>query len=221
MKLIERRSPVHDLLEAGGARWCHAGGVQLALHFGAPEAEAAALGKLALCDLSCLPKLGIKGPGAEDWLRQRQVDVPPAVYDTRPLEGGLIARFGTSDFLLEGGISGDCLTPLSGELDLSPPGLYRVERQDATFVLAGTRANSVLAQLCSLDFPSAAPGRLLLTRAGGVNCGILPDAREGVPLYRLWVDITFAVSLWESLTTIVAELGGRTVGAACLYPELG
>ena len=221
MKMAERRSPVHDLLEAGGARWCHVGGVPLALHIGAPEAEADALRTLALCDLSILPKLGVKGPAAEDWLRDHQADIPPAVYDTRPLDGGLIVRLGASDFLLEGGLSSDFLARLSDDLDQSPPGVYCVERQDATFVLAGARASSVLAQLCSIDFPTATPRRLLLTRAGGVNCGILPDDRGGVPLYRLWVDVTFAVYLWETVAAIAGELGGRTVGAACLYPELG
>jgi sarcosine oxidase subunit gamma len=217
----ERRSPVHDLLEASGARWCHAGGAPLALHFGAPEEEAAALRTLALCDLSFLPKLGVRGPAAEDWLRGHQVDVLPAVYDTRPLDGGLIARLGASDFLMEGGVSGNLLGQLAVELDRSPPRVYRVERQDATFVLAGARAGAVLAQLCSLDFSVAAPRRLLLTRVGGVNCAILPDAVGDVLLYRLWVDCTYAVFLWEVLATIVRELGGRLVGAACFYPELG
>lgn len=221
METAGRRSPIHDLLEAGGARWCHAGGGSLALHFGEPEAEAAALRTLALCDLSFLPRVGVKGPATEDWLRQRQVDLPTAVYDTRPLEDGLIVRLGAADFLLEGGISGDWLARLSDELDGDPPGVYRAERQDAAFVLAGARANAVLAQLCSLDFQTAAPRRLLLTRAAGVNCGILPDPRDEMPLYRLWVDATYAVYLWETLAGINRELDGRTVGAACLYPELG
>jgi sarcosine oxidase subunit gamma len=212
---------VHDLLEVSGARWCHAGSAPLALHFGAPEEEAAALRTLTLCDLSFLPKLGVKGPAAEDWLRAHQVDLPPAVYDTRPLEGGLIVRLGASDFLMEGSVSGNLLARLADELDRSPSRVYRVERQDATFVLAGARAGAVLAQLCSLDFSVTAPRRLLLTRAGGINCGILPDAVSDVPLYRLWVDCTYAVFVWEVLAGIVGELSGRLVGAACFYPELG
>jgi hypothetical protein len=50
--------------------------------------------KLTLSDLGASPKLGLKGAGAEAWLRTQNVDIPPATYDTRPLpDGGLIARF--------------------------------------------------------------------------------------------------------------------------------
>lgn len=210
---------MYDLLESRGAHWDRAGDAPLALHFGDPEAEAAAVPTLALCDLSFLLRFGVKGPSAEAWLRQHGVDVPPGIYDTRPLDRGLVLRLGAADFLLEGGVSGGILAHLADELDGSPSGVYRVERQDAALALAGTRAPAVLAQLCSLDFSAAPPRRLLLTRAGGVNCGILPDSVGDVPLYRLWVDGTYAVSFWEALAEIVGELGGRVVGAACFSPQ--
>lgn len=215
-----RRSPVHDWLEARGAQWGRAGDASLALHFGSPEDESAALRVLALCDLSFLPRLGIKGAAAAEWLRQQQIDVPAETYHTLPLaDGGWIVRLGTGDFLLEGGVANDVLPRLSAALD-SAAGVYRVERHDATFLLAGARATGVLAQVCSIDFQEAAPRRLLLTRAAGVNCGILPDSLGEVSLYRLGVDCTYAVYFWETLAEIAAEGGGRIVGAACLYPEL-
>jgi sarcosine oxidase subunit gamma len=176
---------------------------------------------LALCDVSALPKLGVKGPGAEGWLRGQQIDVPAATYDTQSLaDGGLIVRLGAADFFLEGGIRGSVLPRLLAELDRPIPGVHRVERQDATFLLAGTQALKVLAQLCSIDFQTAAPRHLILTRAGGVNCGVLPDSIQGAPLFHFWVDPSFAVSFWETLAEISGELGGRVVGAACFYPEL-
>ena len=64
------------------------------------------------------------------------------------------------------------------------------------------------------------PFGLILTRAGGVNCGVLPGALGEVPLFRLWVDPTYAASLWEMLVPIGEELGGRVVGADSLPPEL-
>src|SRR5207253_7043243 len=91
------------------------------------------------------------------------------------------------------------------------PRVYRVERQDATFLLAGSRAVKMLAQLCSIDFRSVPPDRLILTRAGGVNCGVLPGVLGEVPLFRLWVDPTYEVSFWETLVPICEELGGRVV----------
>src|SRR5207249_7391607 len=117
------------------------------------------------------------------------VDVPAATYETRRLaDGGLIGRLGSGDFFLEGGTSGDLLARLQADLAGNPPRVYRVERQDATFVLSGPQAVNVLAQLCSFDFRSAPPGRLVLTRAGGVNCMALPEKANDLPLFRLWVD---------------------------------
>jgi sarcosine oxidase subunit gamma len=210
----ERRSPVHDLLSCRSPQWGRAAGAPIALRFGDGEAEAAR--ELALCDLSALPKLGLKGPGAESWLRRHQVEIPPATYDVARLaDGGLIARLGGADFFLEGGPSDEVLPRLAAVA----ADVYRVERQDATFLLSGARSLKVLARLSSIDFATASPRRLILTRAGGVNCGVLPDP-DGVPAYRLWVDFTYAASFWESAVEVVEGLGGRVVGAACFYPEL-
>ena len=211
----ERRSPVHDLLTYRNPQWGRVAGAPIALRFGDGEAEAAR--ELALCDLSALPKLGLKGAGAEGWLRRHEIEMPPATYDTARLpDGGLIARLGGADFFLEGGPSDGVLPRLAAV----PADVYRVERQDATFLLSGARALRVLARLSSIDFATAPPRRLVLTGAGGVNCGVLPDVGGGVPVYRTWVDFTYAASFWESVVEIAEELGGRVVGAACVYPEL-
>lgn len=211
----ERRSPVHDLLPSRDAQWGRVAGAPVPLRFAPNEAEAAR--ELALCDLSALTKLGLKGPAAEAWLRRHEVTIPPATYDTARLPGGgLIARLGGADFFLEGGPS-DGLLP---RLAAAPADVYRVERQDATFLLTGARALRVLARQSSLDFATAEPLRVVLTRAGGVNCMVMPDRGGDVLAYRLWVDYTYAASFWESVVEIMEELGGRVVGAACFYPEL-
>src|SRR5205823_8437684 len=99
-------------------------------------------------------------------------------------------------------------------------GVYPVEREDATFLLTGTRAPEVLAQMCSIDFRTAPRRRLVLTRAAGINCGILPEALGEVPLFRFWVDSGYAVSCWETLIEIAEELDGKVIGAASCFPEL-
>src|SRR5205085_2415456 len=62
-----RRSPVHQLLGSQGAQWGQLAGAPVVLHVGVIN-EAAFLPVLALCDVSALPKVGVKGPGAEAWL---------------------------------------------------------------------------------------------------------------------------------------------------------
>src|SRR5205823_13530450 len=68
--IAPRLSPIHHLLEARGAQWGLLDGTPIALRFGPDEIERAALPLLGLCDVSALRKLGVKGPGAEGWLRE-------------------------------------------------------------------------------------------------------------------------------------------------------
>ena len=219
--IAPRLSPVHHLLESRGAQWGRLNGTPVALRFGEDEAERATLPILGLCDISVLRKLSVKGPGADGWLRDRGIELPAEIYDTSPLPGGgLVVRLGKNEFLLEDGIAGETVASLSGQLAAAPPGVYRVEREDATFLLTGTRALEVLAQVCSIDFRNAPRRRLILTRAAGINCGILPEMLGEVPVFRLWVDCGYAVSLWETLVEITEELDGKVIGAACCFPEL-
>jgi sarcosine oxidase, subunit gamma len=147
-----------------------------------------------------LPKFGVKGPGAEAWLREQHIDIPAAIYETGRLpDGGLIARLGAADFFLEGSSSGELLPRLSTELSRGTARVYRVERHDATFLLSGPLALKVLAQLCSVDLRSSPPGRLILTRAGGINCVVLPDPVDDSPRFRLWVDCSYAAFFQETL----------------------
>jgi hypothetical protein len=158
---------------------------------------------LTLRNLGPTPKLGVKGPGAEAWLINQGIEVPLATYDTRCLEGeGLIARLGASDFILEGGTTDSVLPRLTMELAQFPTQVYRVERQDITILLVGSRALEVLAQLCSIDFRSAPVGRVCLTRVGGINCAVLPQTSDEGPFFRLWVDYTYAVALREVLAEV-------------------
>lgn len=192
-QMSDRRSPVHALV-AG-------------CDLGTADQQRAALQDLALCDLGATPKLGLKGPGAESWLRGQQIEVPAGTYDVVYLsDGGLIARLGGADFVVEGGP----VRRLEDELARAPADVYPVRREDATFVLLGARRHEVMARLCSLDLAGVKPDRLLLTRAAGVSCTLLPQ--EG--RLRLWVDYTYAVSFFETLLECVLERGGRVVAPA-------
>ena len=88
-----RRSPIHSWLEARQPQWRLMGWMPIAVRFQAGEAEKAAMNKLALCDLSALTKLGVKGRHAESWLSDQSVKVPADIYESRRLaDGGLIVR---------------------------------------------------------------------------------------------------------------------------------
>jgi hypothetical protein len=57
-----------------------------------------------------------------------------------------------------------------------------------------------------------------MARLAGAGCVVLPLA-ERSPCYRIWIDPTMAVYLWETLVEICGELGGAVVGAAAVFGE--
>jgi len=196
-------------------------GIVLAVRIQDDEAERVALEFLGLCDLSGLQKLGLKGRDAERWLVGEGIDVPATVFDSRPLEsGGVIIRFGSDEFFLEEGISGSTVSTLAERIDSQNGHVFRVEHQEATFLLTGSRSQEVLAQTCGINFAEVAQRRVIFTRVAGVSCGLLPDAVGDIPVYRILVDPSYAVYLWETLVEICESLGGKMIGAGCLYPEL-
>jgi sarcosine oxidase subunit gamma len=195
----------------------------IAVRFDADEAEPAPMQTLGLCDLSGLTKLGVKGRHAGNWLSGQGVDVPATIYESLPLDdGGLIVRLGTDEFVLESGLADDDnrVATLATRLDPIEDHVYRIERQDATFLLVGLRALDVLAQTCGVNLREAARRHLVLTRVAGVSCAIFPDLVGENHCYRLWVDYSYAGYLWETLEQICDDLGGRVIGAGCLFPTL-
>lgn len=214
------RSPIHHLLEALDPQWGLAGCTPVALHFGDPDAEAKAARTLGLCDASGPAKLGVRGEKAAGWLKDHGVEAPEEIYEVRSLGAdGILARIGSNEFLLEDGLKGESVVALSEQLRSTGEGprsgIYRVERQEATLLLSGARVLELLAQVCGLDFSEMVAGRLSYTRFAGVSVGVMLCPVAGLPVYRVWVDSTYAGYLWENLRQISAELGGRVVGVSC------
>ena len=215
-----RYSPIHGWLKAHAAQWGPLGDASIALNFGDADSEQMAAKQLGLCDLSGLSKLGLKGPGAAARLQRHDVGIPGEMFATGPISGdGLIARLGAEEFFLEDGFGGTLVAELGKQLGSTEPGIYRVDRHDGTFLLCGTRAPEVFAQTCGLNVRELPTGRMVFTRAAGVNCMILPQPIGETIAYRLWVDPSFASDLWHSLYEITSELGGRVVGAASVTPS--
>jgi len=216
-----RQSPIEHVLSACGAEVRIAGGASFAVRLQSEKVPREKMTTLGLCDVSGLNKLGLKGPDTASWLANEGVSVPNAIYDSRPLDdGGLIVRLGGDEFFLEGGLCNESVPAISARLDTQPGGAYRVVRQEATFLLVGARRGDVLAQTCGIDFREAATGKVVLTRVAGVSCSVLPVLVENIPAYRLWVDSSYAIYLWETLAEICESLDGDVIGAECVYPEL-
>ena len=191
-----------------------------ALRFADPEQEDRLKQHLALADLSCLPRLGLKGAGVLAWLRENGLQTGAALYAVTPIEEqGILVRIDREEVILEDGLWGQVVSRIQEGLSTNPPEVYRVERQEASFLLIGSRTDEVLSQTCGHDFRESA-GQVVLSRVAGVSCRLLRVEASGIAGLRIWLDPSYSVYLWKTLLGIVREDAGDAVGLGCLYPGL-
>lgn len=211
-----RTSPLHDAFNALQPVWGQSHGMRTAARVGGGDA---ALQSLALADLSCLPKSGLKGPAAAQWLVAQGVPVPPEANTWKALpDEGVIARLGRSEFFLEDGAAGGMATRTRIALGNGAAGVYPVIRQDAGILLAGERSNELLVQTCNVNFADVDPaqGGAVMTQMIGVGVLVIRGSLRQLPCYRIWCDPTFAQYFWETLSEIATELGGGVIGTETL-----
>lgn len=213
MKAPVRTNP---LLEAmglhGPAAWTHRADMQTVERFNEGDAQRACV--LGVLDVSWLRRAGCKGPQAAAWLAQLGLPVPPIPNSWLPMPpGGLVARLGRSEFLIEDAPDGRTCARI--EAEPCAPGVYPVLHQDASLLLQGRRLHDLLLQTCSLNFAELDPAQrpVVLTSMAGVAITALPFAAAGVPSVRLWCDGTYGAYLWQTLVSIAEELGGGPVGS--------
>ncbi len=156
---------------------------------------------IAFDNVSRTPRAGVKGPGAAAWLQGLGLPVPQAPNQWLPLEGGLIARLGVTEFLVEGPASAKLDVPLSH-------GVYPVLRQDLALVLKGARLNDLLLETCSVNFLALdlSTRPVVLTSIVGVGATVIPGEDAGIPCYRFWCDSTYGDWFLQTMTGVAAEL---------------
>lgn len=212
-----RTSPLEPAATPAASR--DVAGASLALWFNDPEQERQAAQRLALCDLSALPKAGYKGGGATAWLREQEISIPADTFESQRLrDGGIILKVASDEYFLEAGPSGlDLPTPSVAEF---PPGCFPVVREDSSLVLCGERSTDVLQQVCGYDFSTATLNRVIYTRVAGVDAAVFPAGGFSHPLVKIWSDRSYATSLWNSLVEISADFAGPIIGAQALFTDL-
>ncbi|HVX11533.1 MAG TPA: FAD-dependent oxidoreductase [Pirellulales bacterium] len=214
--LPSRASPVHVELQKLRPTWSSTGDMPIATAIGDAAAERSAAATLGLCDVSALARVTVKGPGAAEFLTRQNIGLPESVNECQKLAtGGFVARTGRTEFFIEDGWHGDTVDRLRAALAASAPGVLAVWRQDASFLLTGSRQSALFAQVCSFDFRSTGDA-LIMTQVAGISCAVLPARGHERPAFQIWADGTYGPYLWTTLLGIARELGGDAVGTLCV-----
>ena len=151
--MYKRHSSLKNQIDKKRPEWGNIHAMEVPLHFDSQQSESASMRDLAICDVSVLPKLGVKGKGAAAWLNEEGIPIPNETYEWMPFDkGAMIIRLATDEFFLEDSLKSEAVVNLSGRLGWGFDGVYRVERQDTGLLISGMRAHEVLAQTCSYPF---------------------------------------------------------------------
>jgi sarcosine oxidase gamma subunit len=177
---------------------------------------------LRLDDLSDRRRFGCKGPGAEPWLAAFGYSVPPAPNSGLvDAEGILVARLATAEFLVEAVDGGeervDAALRLLGSPS-RPHDVYPVARQDLVLGIQGPGTQTLLRQICSVDFApllescGSAAGPVVLTSMIGVGVAAWPRRTGSGSTLTLWLDPSYAHYFWTTLLEVGRGVGAMVIG---------
>ncbi len=209
-----RRSFVYRKLLDANATFDSLGDGAIATNL--PDVDAEAVERMAVSDLSGLPRIGFKGRDTLDWLRARGFECgnkPNRTY--RQPNGVLAALLAPNEVLL--------LSPLAGP-DLTLLGLadtcslddeirrYPVPRADANFefLVSGRHAAEMFAKLCGVDLRPAAfaADGVAQTSVARLNAIVVRADVGDILAFRILGDSASAEYMWESLKDAMSEFSG-------------
>ena len=225
-----RRGFVYRLLAGRGAEFTEISGGAVAARFGASlEEELAAARSLSLVDLSPLPRIGFKGPGALQWLGGQGIAGLDRDNRADTQGGGEIAvRLGPSEALILGAVARE--STLCRRLEEAWPGddparCHPVPRGDSHFwsAVSGAHAAPMLAKLCAVDLRITrfAQGEVAQTTVARLGAVIIRADLGPVPLFHILGDSASAEYYWEVVMDAMAEFDGRLVGLEALRELAG
>lgn len=206
-----------DLVSAG-ARFRPLGDGMVATDYGGAD-EAGATRRLALADLSPLPRFGFKGPAMAEWLATKGAPLGAESNRAYPVSAKLLAaRLAPGEVLLLSGLDGDgtAIAALERAWSYDVSGVWPVPRRDASFwfMVTGENAAKMFAKICGIDLrpKSFANHAIAQTSVARTNCIVIRDDLGDVPAFHLLGDSASASFMWASVLDAMREFGGAPAG---------
>ena len=212
-----RRSPLANAPEFAGARWVEIGDAALAESF---ALDGAADTRLAIADLSPLPRLGFKGRGTIEAMKKRGVTVeatPNRAF--RQADGGLCLVLAPGEVILLSNLAGE-----GTKLDRffkdwrleDEERTYPLLRRDshAWFSVTGETAPQMFAKICAIDLRPHKFADLSIAQTSVAKMtAIIARADTNDRLfYHVLADSAAAQYFCQALLDAATEFGGRLVG---------
>jgi sarcosine oxidase subunit gamma len=213
-----RRSFIYRKLLVAGAVFESLGDGAVAVNLAGTDRST--VERLAICDLSALPRIGFKGRDALDWLRRLGFDCGGTPNRTYPQSNGvLVAVLAPDEALLLSPLTTPVLTlaDLAGECSLDD-GIrrYPVPRADTNFefMVSGRHAAEMLAKLCGIDLRPAvfAAVGVAQTSVARLNAIVVRADVGDIPAFRILGDSASAEYMWDAMLDAMAEYAGVAVG---------
>ena len=160
--------------------------------------------RLALVDLSPLPRFGLKGADAESILRASGFDAPAFGRAALQPGGETAAGLGGGEFLIlcapDGGLAAQktVAAAVAARAKKSQVEAMTLPRRDSHgwFALCGEERFAAAARLCAIDLRA---GEVFLTRFAAVDAIVIADARAPV------LHLLFAASLAEFMRAAIVD----------------
>ena len=214
---FQRRSHLYRVCREAGARWRAVNGFGAPAHYGDASGEADAAARLAIADLTALPRAGYKGWGMADWIRDQGVFLPEPNQAQRQDDGTLARRLSSGELLL---LADDeeatLIDRLARAWSMDDAVCFPVPRADASarLVVTGSESAAMMAKMCGVDLRGRrfADHAIAQTSVARMNVIVLHNDRGAAPAYDLIFDSASAVYLWGCLVDAMAEFSGSIVG---------
>ena len=193
--------PVHD---AAGAHWQRLGNYRIVADYGENRQQRIlAFERLALIDLSPLPRLGYKGARVTDWLETQQLQFSAqANKAVVQADGSLLGRLAPNELLW---LADPAFPGRDPGVEIPDAGrnCYSINRRDSHywFALSGTQTASMLAKVCGVNFAysSFQSGRIAQTQVAKTSAIVVRNDVGQTPLYHLLGDSSLVCYLWACL----------------------
>jgi sarcosine oxidase, subunit gamma len=211
-----RRTPLRRVLEKAGATWSDAGASAVA----ASVASRAEIAKLAIADLSPLPRLGFKGRGTIEAMKKRGVTVeaePNKAF--RQPDGGLCLVLAPGEVILLSNLAG------YGAAFETMHSTWRLEDEERTYpllrndshawlVMTGEKAPQLFAKICAVDLRPHKFSDLSIAQTSVAKMSAIVTRADigGKLAYHVLADSAAAVYFLDCLLDAGLEFGGGLTG---------